>query len=53
MQKSVYNIFSNSQLFISFVALTLNFMNILIVEDHPELAQEIVDYLSKNGYLCK
>jgi len=28
-------------------------MNILIVEDHPELAQEIVDYLSKNGYLCK
>jgi|SRR6218665_530574 len=28
-------------------------MNILIVEDHPELALEIKDYLSKNGYLCK
>lgn len=28
-------------------------MNILIVEDHQELATELVDYLSKNGYLCK
>jgi len=28
-------------------------MNILIVEDHPELAQEIIDYLTKSGYLCK
>lgn len=28
-------------------------MNILIVEDFKELAAEIVDYLSKNGYLCK
>lgn len=28
-------------------------MNILIVEDYKELATEIVDYLSKNGYLCK
>ena len=28
-------------------------MNILIVEDHRELAKELVDFLSKNGYLCK
>lgn len=28
-------------------------MNILIVEDHPELATEITDYLSKSGYICK
>jgi two-component system, OmpR family, response regulator len=28
-------------------------MNILIVEDYKELATELVDYLSKNGYLCK
>jgi two-component system OmpR family response regulator len=28
-------------------------MNILIVEDHKELAVEVMDYLSKNGYLCK
>lgn len=28
-------------------------MNVLIVEDYKELATELVDYLSKNGYLCK
>ncbi len=28
-------------------------MNILIVEDYHELAVELIDYLSKNGYLCK
>ena len=28
-------------------------MNILIVEDHQELAIELIDYLSKSGYLCK
>jgi DNA-binding response OmpR family regulator len=28
-------------------------MNILIVEDHEELASEVIDYLSKNGYVCK
>lgn len=28
-------------------------MNILIVEDHQELADEIIVYLSKNGYLCR
>lgn len=28
-------------------------MNILIVEDHKELAKELVGFLSKNGYLCK
>lgn len=28
-------------------------MNVLIVEDYQELAAEIVDYLSKTGYLCK
>lgn len=28
-------------------------MNILVVEDHQELANEIIDYLSKNGYICK
>ncbi|MFT3793542.1 response regulator transcription factor [Flavobacterium sp.] len=28
-------------------------MNILIVEDHAELASEIIDYLSQNGYVCK
>ena len=28
-------------------------MNILIVEDYKELASELVDYLTKNGYLCK
>ena len=28
-------------------------MNILIVEDFQELASEVIDYLSKNGYVCK
>ena len=28
-------------------------MNVLIVEDYKELAIELVDYLSKNGYLSK
>lgn len=28
-------------------------MNVLIVEDYKELAKEIMDFLSKNGYLCK
>jgi DNA-binding response OmpR family regulator len=28
-------------------------MNVLIVEDYQELAKEIVDFLSSNGYLCK
>ena len=28
-------------------------MNVLIVEDYQELAVEIVDFLSKMGYLCK
>ena len=28
-------------------------MNILVVEDQPELAIEVLDYLSKNGYVCK
>ena len=28
-------------------------MNVLIVEDYKELAKEIIDFLSKNGYLCK
>lgn len=28
-------------------------MNILIVEDYQELAIEVMDYLSKNGYVCK
>lgn len=28
-------------------------MNVLIVEDYQELAIEIVDFLSKSGYLCK
>ena len=28
-------------------------MNILIVEDHQELAIELMDYLSKSGYVCK
>jgi two-component system OmpR family response regulator len=28
-------------------------MNILIVEDHQELASEITDYLSESGYVCK
>lgn len=28
-------------------------MNILVVEDHEELASEVIDYLSKNGYVCK
>lgn len=28
-------------------------MNILIVEDHKELASEITDYLSGTGYICK
>lgn len=28
-------------------------MNILIIEDYQELANEIIDFLSKNGYLCK
>lgn len=28
-------------------------MNVLIVEDYKELATELADYLSKNGYLCK
>jgi len=33
--------------------ININFMNVLIVEDYKELATELVDYLSKNGYLCK
>ena len=28
-------------------------MNILVVEDHAELANEVIDYLSENGYICK
>lgn len=28
-------------------------MNILVVEDHQELANEVIDYLSKSGYVCK
>lgn len=28
-------------------------MNVLIVEDYQELAYELMDYLSKNGYVCK
>jgi two-component system OmpR family response regulator len=28
-------------------------MNILVVEDQPELAVEVMDYLSKSGYICK
>jgi DNA-binding response OmpR family regulator len=28
-------------------------MNVLVVEDYKELAKEIIDFLSKNGYLCK
>jgi len=28
-------------------------MNVLLVEDYQELAKEIVDFLTKNGYLCK
>lgn len=28
-------------------------MNVLIVEDYKELAAEIIDYLSKTGYVCK
>lgn len=28
-------------------------MNVLIVEDYQELAGEIIDYLSRTGYLCK
>lgn len=28
-------------------------MNILIVEDNKELACEVMDYLSKSGYICK
>ncbi|MGH2665132.1 response regulator transcription factor [Flavobacterium sp.] len=28
-------------------------MNILIVEDHQELASELTDYLSDTGYVCK
>ncbi|WP_293871158.1 response regulator transcription factor [Flavobacterium sp.] len=28
-------------------------MNVLIVEDYKELAKEIIDFLTKNGYLCK
>lgn len=28
-------------------------MNILIVEDNEELAQELIDYLSKTGYVCR
>ncbi|MBA9074319.1 DNA-binding response OmpR family regulator [Flavobacterium gossypii] len=28
-------------------------MNILIVEDTKELAVELIDYLSKSGYICK
>jgi len=28
-------------------------MNILIVEDHQELASEITDYLADSGYVCK
>lgn len=33
--------------------ITFGFMNVLIVEDYSELATELDDYLSKNGYLCK
>jgi len=29
------------------------FMNVLIVEDYRDLAQEITDFLSKSGYVCK
>jgi two-component system OmpR family response regulator len=28
-------------------------MNILVVEDHQELADEVIDYLSKSGYVCR
>ena len=28
-------------------------MNVLIVEDYKELAKEIIDFLTKSGYLCK
>lgn len=28
-------------------------MNVLIVEDHPDLAAEIRDFLTQSGYLCK
>lgn len=28
-------------------------MNVLIVEDNPELAQELTDYLTQSGYVCK
>lgn len=28
-------------------------MNVLIVEDYQELANEMVDFLSNNGYVCK
>ncbi len=28
-------------------------MNILIVEDHQELADEVIDYLSRSGYVCR
>ncbi len=28
-------------------------MNILIVEDHKDLATEVMDYLRKSGYVCK
>ncbi|MGL2965684.1 response regulator transcription factor [Flavobacterium sp. XGLA_31] len=28
-------------------------MNVLVVEDYQELANEMVDFLSKTGYLCK
>jgi DNA-binding response OmpR family regulator len=28
-------------------------MNVLLVEDYQELANEITDFLTKNGYLCK
>ena len=28
-------------------------MNVLIVEDYQELANEMVDFLSNNGYICK
>lgn len=28
-------------------------MNVLIVEDYRDLAQEITDFLSKSGYVCK
>ena len=40
--------------FVSFaIPLLLNIMNILIVEDQQELANEVKDYLASNGFVCK